>query len=196
MQTEIEVKFLDVDFDNVRDKLTQLGAHLEHPMRLMRRSLIEMPHHEAVRGFVRIRDEGNKITMTYKQRDDEFDLHGTKEIEVEVSDFDDTVKLLDAAGWPPITYQESKRETWKLDEAEIVLDEWPWISPYIEIEAPNEKVVRATAEKLGFVWSDAVIGSVDVIYNREFPKMTNRGVIDIKRVQFDDPIPKEFKAVV
>ncbi|MDB5177243.1 MAG: uncharacterized protein JWN75_911 [Candidatus Saccharibacteria bacterium] len=195
MQTEIEVKFLDINFDDVRAKLQELGAHLEQPMRLMRRSLIEMPHHEAVKGFVRIRDEGDKVTMTYKQRDDEFDLHGTKEIEVEVSDFDDTVKLLDAAGWPPITYQETKRETWKLGEAEIVLDEWPWIPPYIEIEAPNEEIVRRTAENLGFIWSDAVVGSIDIIYNRDFPNMTIRGVIDINKVKFGDPIPEEFKAV-
>lgn len=161
MQTEIEVKFLDVDFETVRAKLNELGAHLEQPMRLMRRSLVEEPHHAAVHGFIRIRDEGDKITMTYKQRDDVSALHGTKEIEVEVSDFDATVTLLEAAGWPPITYQESRRETWKLGEAEVVLDEWPWIPPYIEVEAPSEEIVRETSEKLDFAWTDAVVGSID-----------------------------------
>ena len=193
MQTEIEVKFLDVNFDDVRKKLADLGAVCTHPMRMMRRSLIEEPHHSAVHGFIRIRDEGDKITMTYKQRDDEFAMHGTKEIEVEVSDFDATVKLLEAAGWPPITYQESKRETWKLGDTEIVLDEWPWIPPYIEVEAPSEQLVRETTEKLGFSWNDKVIGSIDVIYNRDFPNMNIRGVIDIKEVRFGDPVPKEFQ---
>ena len=192
MKTEIEVKFLDVDFEKVRAKLNELGAQLEHPMRLMRRSLIEEPHHAAVRGFIRIRDEGDKITMTYKQRDDVTALHGTKEIEVEVSDFDETVKLLEAAGWPPVTYQESRRETWRLGDAEVVLDEWPWIPPYIEVEAPSEESVREASEKLGFVWSDAVIGSIDYIYERDFPNMTVRGIIDIKEARFSDPVPKEF----
>lgn len=192
MQTEIEVKFLDVDFEEVRAKLKELGAHLEQPMRLMRRSLIEEPHHAAVHGFIRIRDEGDKITMTYKQRDDVSALHGTREIEVEVSDFDATVKLFEAAGWPPVTYQESRRETWKLGDAEVVLDEWPWIPPYIEVEGPSEQNVRETSEKLGFVWSDAVIGSIDYIYNRDFPNMTVRGVIDIKEARFGDPVPPQF----
>lgn len=194
MQTEIEVKFLDVDLDDVRRKLKALGAELEQPMRLLRRSLIEEPHHAKKRAFIRIRDQGDKVTMAYKQRDDEFALHGTKEIEVEVSDFDDTIKLLEAAGWPPITYQESRCETWKLGEAEIVLDEWPWIPAYIEVEAPSEELVRQVSEKLGFAWQDAVIGSVDVIYNREFPDMAIRGVIDLKEVRFDDPVPREFLA--
>ena len=192
MQAEIEVKFLDVDFDKIREELKKAGAVCESPMRLMRRSLIEMPHHQSVHGFVRIRDEGNRVTMAYKQRDDESHIQGTKEIEVEVSDFDGTVKLLEAAGWPSMTYQESKRETWKLGVAEIVLDEWPWIPPYIEIEAPDEATVKVTSEKLGFQWEDAIIGSVDVIYNREFPDMTIRGVIDIKEVRFTDAPPKEF----
>lgn len=195
LETEIEVKFLDVDLDQVRKKLTELGAELEHPMRLMRRSLIEQPHHTAKKAFIRIRDEGDKITMTYKQRDDPAALHGTKEIEVAVSDFDKTVALLDAAGWPSTTYQESRRETWRLGEAEIVLDEWPWIASYLEVEAPSEEIVRTTSEKLGFKWQDAVIGSVDVIYERDFPKMTNRGVIDIKEVRFGDPVPPEFQGV-
>lgn len=192
MQSEIEVKFLDIDFTELRKKLQTLNAECESPMRLMRRSLIEMPHHKEVRGFVRIRDEGNRVTMTYKQKDDEFHIQGTKEIEVEVSDFDDTVKLLEAAGWPAVTYQESRRETWKLGEAEIVLDEWPWIPPYIEIEAPSEEIVRDTAAALGLEWKDAAIGSIDIIYNREFPNMTVRGVIDVKEVRFADPAPSVF----
>lgn len=192
MQTEIEVKFLDVDLDDIRKRLENLGATLEQPMRFLRRSLVEEPHHKEKTAFVRIRDQGDKVTMTYKQRDDERALHGTKEIEVEVSDFQKTVDLLEAAGWAPSTYQESRRETWQLGDAEIVLDEWPWIKPYIEVEAPSEGQVKKAAEALGFEWKDAVIGSVDVIYERDFPNMTVRGVIDIKEVRFDDPVPAEF----
>jgi adenylate cyclase class 2 len=192
LQTEIEVKYLDVEFADIRKRLEKLGAECEHPMRNMRRALIEEPHHKTKRGFIRIRDEGNKTTMTYKQRDDEFHMHGTKEIEIEVSDFQNTIDLLEAAGWPTMTYQESRRETWKLGDVEIVLDQWPWIPDYIEIEAPTEEKVRETAEALGFDWKDHVVGSVDIIYNREYPNMTNRGVIDIKKVRFDDPLPKEF----
>ena len=52
--------------------------------------------------------------------------------------------------------------------------------------------MRQTADKLGYEWKDAVIGSVDVVYEREYPKLTNRGVIDIAEVRFGDPIPAEF----
>jgi adenylate cyclase class 2 len=192
MQTEIEVKYLDIVLDDIRTRLKDAGAVCEQPMRLLRRTLIEEPHHRAKHGFIRIRDQGDKITMAYKQRDDEFAMHGTKEIEVEVSDFQNTVDLLEAAGWPSMTYQESRRETWNMDDVEVVIDEWPWIDPYIEIEGPTESSVRRAAEKLGFAWEDHILGSVDVIYERDYPKMTVRGIIDIKEARFGDSVPAVF----
>lgn len=94
MKTEIEVKFLDVDFDEIRTKLTELGAACEQPMRLLRRVTIENAFMKDGRdAFVRVRDEGNRVTMTYKQFDD-LSIDGAKEIEVEVSDYDDAVALL------------------------------------------------------------------------------------------------------
>lgn len=197
MQTEIEVKFLNVDIDDVRHRLADAGAHLEHPMRQMKRALIEEPHHAKESMFIRIRDEGDKVTLCLKKKTKELmeaTIDSTFEVETTVGDFDTTVQIFDVAGWKYTTFQESKRETWVLDDAEIVIDEWPWINPYIEIEAANEGIVRSVADKLGFSWDDAVFGSVDVIYNKEYPDMTVRGVIDIKEVRFAEQAPAEFGA--
>ncbi len=197
MQTEIEAKFLDVSIDGIRAQLQQLGAELKVPMRHMRRDLIEEAHHAAENSFIRIRDEGDKITLTFKRRlegDEAATITSTQELETTVGDFDTTVKIFAEAGWNYITYQESRRETWMLDDVEIVIDEWPWIQPYIEIEADTEQKVEQTAEKLGLLWTDAVFGSVDVIYSRDYPDMKVRGVIDVKEVRFDDPVPAEFLA--
>jgi len=195
MESEIEVKFLDVDIDDVRNRLTRAGAVLEQPMRFMRRALIEEAHHIKENSFIRIRDEGDKVTLTFKRRllpDGVTTIDSTKEIETTVGDFDKTVTIFAEAGWHYITMQESKRETWHLDDAEVVIDEWPWIKPYIEIEASSEEIVRRVADVLGFDWKDAAFGSVDIIYQRDFPQMSVRGIIDIKDARFDDPVPKQF----
>ena len=191
MQTEIEVKFLDVDIDDVRERLKNAGAVCEQPMRDMRRALIETDAMKERHSFYRIRDEGDKVTLTYKQFD-ENTLIGAKEREIEVSDFQETLNILAEADLHYHTFQESRRETWKLNNVEIVIDEWPWINPYIEIEADSEQAVKDTAATLGFSWEDSVFGSVDVIYNMVFPNMNVRGVIDLKEVRFGDPVPKEF----
>lgn len=195
MKTEIEAKFVDVDIEDVRGRLRNASAKLKHPMRDMRRALIEEEHHAANNMFIRIRDEGDKVTLTLKKKTkslEESTIDSTYEIETTVGDFDTTVELFKVAGWDITTYQESRRETWLLDDVEVVIDEWPWIKPYIEIEAESEELVRAAAAKLGYKWDSVVFGSVDVLYRREYPEMSVRGVIDIKSVSFGDPIPLVF----
>lgn len=191
MKTEIEVKFLNVNIDEVRAKLKAAGAVLEQPMRLMKRALIETEETSRRHGYLRVRDEGDKITATFKQFT-ENSLTGAQEREIIVSDFDETLAIFAEFGLNYHTFQESKRETWKFGEVEVVIDEWPWINPYIEIEADSEDAVKNAAKELGYDWNDAVFGSVDVIYNLEFPDMTVRGVIDIKEVRFGAEVPTEF----
>jgi len=162
MKTEIEVKFLDINIDEIREHLQKAGADLEHPMRLMRRANIEEPDHRADHAFIRIRDEGDKTTLTFKRRDDPMNptIDGVKELEVEVSNFDKTVEIFHEAGWEYKTFQESKRETWKLGNVEVVIDEWPWLAPYIEIEGESEDAVKEAAEALGFNWDEAEYGHI------------------------------------
>jgi adenylate cyclase class 2 len=191
MKTEIEVKFLNIEIDAMREKLEKAGAVREQPMRLMKRALIETEEMNARNAYLRIRDEGDKVTATFKQFT-ENSLTGAKEREIIVSDFDETIAIFAEFDLHYHTFQESKRETWKLGDVEIVIDEWPWIKPYIEIEGDTEDAVKTAAAELGFDWNDAVFGSVDVIYNLEYPKMTVRGVIDVKEVRFGDPVPQEF----
>ena len=73
--------------------MRQVGAKLEKPMRLMRRVTIENDDLVAKSAFVRVRDEGDRVTMTYKQFDG-MSVDGAKEYEVIVSSFDYTVAIV------------------------------------------------------------------------------------------------------
>lgn len=196
MQAEIEVKFINVDINDVRERLTNAGAKLEHPMRMMRRVIIEPESLAGRDAFLRLRDEGDKVTMTFKEFA-EVDKSDVKEIEVTVSDFDATLEMLNELGLHYRSFQESKRETWLLNEdVEVVIDEWPWLEPYIEIEGTSEAAIKQAAKALGFDWAQGVFGHVDFVYKRKFPAMTNRGVIDLKEVRFDMLSPVEFGEAV
>jgi adenylate cyclase class 2 len=196
MPTEIEAKFLDVSPNEVRERLTGVGAVCEHPTRLMRRDLFDHADGRYRKGEyaekLRIRDEGNKLTMTYKKLS--ADSKYAAEIETVIGSYDATKQLLTAVGLHSFSYQESKRETWRLNDVEIVIDEWPWLRPYIEIEGPSEKSIQAAASKLGFNWSDARFGSVDTAYRSQYPKMTKEDSIgDVSEVRFDLPVPDFLK---
>lgn len=189
MYSEIEAKFLDINHDKIRQRLKDLGAQLEKPLRIMRRVTIDTPHMKTKDAFVRVRDEGDKVTITYKQFD-QLSVDGAKEIEVTVSHFEESIALLAAAGLKHGSYQESKRETWKLGNTEIVLDTWPWLKPYIEIEGIDIKTVKSTSKSLGLKWKDAVFGDVMAAYRIQYPHLgLNDTVGNLAEVKFDDPLP-------
>lgn len=193
MSTEYEVKFVGIDPKEISEKIKNLGGELINPMRLMRRVVIDTPELKKRDAFLRVRDEGDKITLTYKQFQGG-GVDGAKELELTIGDFETMVKILQVMGLPYKSYQESKRETWKLEGAEIVIDEWPWLKPYIEIEGDSEEHVKGIASKLGLEWGDAVFGDVMAAYRTQYPHISKEiSVGDINEVRFGTPVPELFK---
>lgn len=193
MAQEIEVKFLNIDIETIRPKLKENGAILKIPMRLMKRVMAKTPLMSQKKAFIRLRDEKDKITLTYKQFDTE-SIDGCYEVELIVDDFEKGLELIRCLNFTSITQQESKRETWCLNEAEVVIDIWPWIAPYIEIEGQSEAQLQRVAETLGFDWKNACFGSVMKAYEAEYPDVISTGFLisDLETVKFDMPCPKEL----
>ena len=178
MKNEIEAQFLDIDKDAIRSKLESLGATLVKPETLMRRTVFYTGEHS----FARVRDEGDKIVMTYKNVSDDHSILGTKEVNIEVNNYDDAILFLRGCGLKAKARQETKREIWTLDHAELCIDTWPWLPTFIEIEAPTEDEVWQIAKKLGFKKSDAKYGSVDTTYQHYYgvdPEIVNQHTPEI-----------------
>ncbi|MFA6301044.1 MAG: CYTH domain-containing protein [Candidatus Paceibacterota bacterium] len=155
MQIEYEATFPNINKDEMRERLKKAGALLVRPEFLQKRIPFHLPKGKrAENKFIRVRDEGNKITLSYKA------FHGDKiedqkELCLEVNNFDEAVNLLELLGCEPKSYQESKRELWKLNGVEITIDEWPFLEPYVEVEGHSEEEVKNVSEKLGFDWNKA-----------------------------------------
>ncbi len=165
MNNEIEAQFLDINKDEIRAKLRSIGAELKKPEVLMRRVVFYTGEHS----FARVRDEGaGKIVMTYKNISDDKSIMGTKEVNVEIDNFENGVLFLKGCGLQAKAEQESYRERWMFGETEICIDTWPWIPTFIEIEAPTESEVWDVAAKLGFTKAQAKFGSVDSTYNHYY----------------------------
>lgn len=191
MQQEIEAKFLHVDHNAIRAKLKAAGATCEVPMRLMRRKMFDYPDRRFQTNHqrLRIRDEGNgKAFINYKSSNDS---NYVDEVEVLVSSLEDMATILKALGLINHSTQESKRETWHYKDVEVVLDEWPWVDTYIEIEGPTEAAIQKAAKELGFKWEEAEFGSVDDVYKAQFTKMTEADSIgEVADVSFGQDLPQ------
>ena len=186
MNTEIEAKWLDCEHDDMRRKLRSCGAALQQQERLMARRVFDYPDKrlEKINGWVRVRNEGDKTTLSYKQLNDRT-IHGTKEVTVIVDDFEATSSFLESIGMKSYSYQETRRESWKIGDVEIELDTWPWIPPFIEIEAPNEKSLVAVAAKLGLDYSRALHGSVETAYQAVYD-VTEEEVDNWEEITFSE----------
>ena len=168
MKPEVEATFINIDPDALRAKLRSAGATLILPETLMNRTIFDTGEHS----FLRVRNEGNKITITYK-RVDELSLSGSKEINLDINNYDAAIELFKTLGLEPKAVQETKREEWKLDGVEFDIDTWPWLPTYVEVEGPDEESVKAVITKIGFNLDHAHYGSVDEIYKLYYDVTNN-----------------------
>lgn len=124
LKPEIEATFINIDKDQLRAQLKGLCAKLLQPELLMRRTIFDIDDYS----FVRVRDEGNRITMSYKHLD-AVSLSGMKEICLNVNNYDEAIAFVKACGLKIKAVQETLREEWELDGVELDIDTWPWLPP-------------------------------------------------------------------
>lgn len=168
MYTEFEATFTNVNKDEVRVRLAKAGAKLLRKEFMQKRTVFNLPTgHEINGGWMRVRDEGDKITMSLKIVDGD-KIENQKETQLVIDNFDNAVSLLESIGCVKKAYQETKRELWELGGVEITIDEWPFLEPFVEIEGKSEDEVKLTAEKLGFEYSKAKFCSVDTLYSEKY----------------------------
>jgi adenylate cyclase class 2 len=190
MNIEYEAKFTNIDKDDMRAQLKKLGATLARPEYLLRRIPFSLPKENRMNdSWIRVRDEGGKVTMSLKTVDGD-KIENQKEIYLEVSDFGNAIALLESIGCEPKSYQENKRETWDLGTVVVTINEWPFLEPFVEVEGHSEAGVKAASEKLGFDYYAAVFGSVGKLYHLKYG-VSDDQINESQKIVFDMPNPFE-----
>ena len=185
MEIEYEATFPNINKDEMRERLKNAGAILVRPEFLQKRIPFYLPKEKRSKyNFARVRDEGDKITMSFKSFGDG-KIEDQKEICLTVNSFDNAVEFLKQIGCKSKSYQESKREIWKLDNVEIMIDEWPFLEPFVEIEGKSETEVKSVSEKLGFDYSRALFCACDKLYREKYNLADNEIVNKALKIVFD-----------
>ncbi|MDP3778952.1 MAG: class IV adenylate cyclase [bacterium] len=185
MKIEYEATFIHINKEEIRNKLKDLNATLLRPEFLQKRVVFNMPEATAIRGgWLRVRDEGGKITMTLKVVDGD-KIENQREILLNIDDFQQAEELLTTLGCAKKAYQENNRELWKLDGVEITIDEWPFLEPFVEVEGDSEESVKNVSEKLGFNYRDALFGTVTTLYAKKYGIAENVINNEIPKIVFE-----------
>ncbi len=139
--------------------------------------------------WLRVRDEGNRTTLSYKRRLSQ-DVGGVEECEIVVSDWAQTCALLEALGYRVKAEQENWRTTWlHSGGAQATLDEWPWLQPFLEIEAQTAQAVYHAAHTLDLGVHLATAGTAEAAYLRAYnlpDTFEMRTTISSGRLNFSD----------
>ncbi|WP_159839918.1 class IV adenylate cyclase [Nocardia sp. CY41] len=163
MPIEHEAKILDIDPDVIGQHIVDKGGR-KVGERFMRRYVYDVTPGDASK-WIRLRDNGDGTTLAVKHIVSDA-IDGTHEVEVGVADFTATNALLETLGFTAKSYQETERVSFVLDGAQLELDTWPRIPPYLEIEAATKDEVIRIAGLLGYTEADLTSENTIKIYAR------------------------------
>jgi len=181
MNIEYEATYTNINKDEARLKLIEVGANLIRKEFLQKRVVFNLPKSNSINGgWLRVRDEGDKITMSLKIVDGD-KIHNQKEIMLKVDSFDEAKNFLILIGCEEKAFQESRRELWRIDEVEITIDEWPFLETFMEVEGKSEEVVKNVSEKIGFDYRQAKFCAVDTLYSEKY---------NLEKERINDHTPK------
>lgn len=161
-------------------KLEELGAEFKGDNEQKRYVYDIIPKEDSK--WVRLRTNGRKTTLTYKNVVKKT-IDGTKELEVEVSDFEKTNELLENMGIKSKGYQENKRTQYILNGVQIDIDSWPMIPTYVEIEGKNEEDVMNTLEILELPKDKVTTLDVDSVYKKYRIDLNEIKVLKFKKIR-------------
>lgn len=154
---EIEVKFYLSDIHAMRRRMVKLGADFkgrtfETNIRFedVEKSLFKH------KSLLRLR-KAEKITLTFKSKppfdDSQFKI--LREIEVEISDFDNMKQILESLGFHEEQRYEKCRETFLVNGTNFCLDTMPY-GDFLEIEGQKTDIKRLAAT-IGLNWHKRIL---------------------------------------
>lgn len=163
--TELEVKFYIYDLGELEERIKALGAKLVQPRTLEYNLRFDNHKGELARSYqvLRLRrDTANRLT--YKGPGVLLDgVRLRKEIEFEVSDFDNARALIEALGYRVSMIYEKYRAVYELDGVLITLDEMPY-GNFAEIEGPDAASIQAVNQQLGLDWGARILDSYAMLF--------------------------------
>lgn len=173
MKTEYEIRVLEINKEEIVNKLKKLGAIIKGNFK-QKRYVYDLKPAENGK-WIRLRTNGKVTTLTYKDIVSNT-IDGTKEVEFEVEDFDKANEFLEKIGFINRNYQENERIQFILNNVEIDIDSWPMIPTYMEIEGKSEEEVLNMKKVLNIDESNVTTLNCDDIYRQIYK-------IDISKIK-------------
>ena len=189
---EIEAVFIEINKDEIEEKLKKVGAkkikdiHYKITAYDFKDKRLDKDN-----SWVRLRDDGERVKMTFKKRlgvtsqDGTTNDSGMEEVEVAVDDYESTRLFLNKIGLIEKHETEKKRTRWQKGSVIFDIDTWPSIPTYLEIEANSWDDIDSGAKLLGLNPDDKKVCSANQIY-----MIYGMNMSDYQKIKFDRMVKK------
>jgi len=155
MAVEIEAKIKVNDLATVRTTLEQVGGKFQGKAMETNvffdtedRSLLAADEGLRLRHTHGEEDGKDQFVITFKGPRQHGQFKNREEIELEVCSFTDAIALIERLGFSRVLSFQKRRETWKLDNCKVELDELPLLGFFVEIEGPREDLISRVRQTL------------------------------------------------
>ncbi|WP_326910491.1 class IV adenylate cyclase [Sedimentibacter sp. MB31-C6] len=169
---EREIKVLNIDKDEIERKLIKIGAYLikdeeQTNIRFDTEDNFLKKNHK---GYLRIRITKNllngeiKNTLTLKRSINRDKLRVNEETETEISNWKDTVKILEIMGYKQKRPGYKHRKSYSYDNIFFEIDIWDketYSKPYLEIEMSSEDELEKAIKLLDLDRKQITTKSID-----------------------------------
>jgi adenylate cyclase class 2 len=160
---EIETKILEIDKEDVKKTLVNLGAK-----KISEEKLVVdwygpkgLTHDGDDSWFLRVRtyDSTQKYEVTWKAKSEHIGVSRRhKEINFNVSHSEAIGDLFEELDLEKYAHQEKKRESWELNDIRFDIDTYPKMPTFLEIEAKSTEDIEDMIKKLNLeknqTWND------------------------------------------
>lgn len=188
MSIEYEVKIIS----SIGDPLEYIHMHGEvmHPRQRMQRAVFTLQHNEPVKQWIRVRDEGQKVTLTLKKDTGTNKLDSVHEWELVVDNFEKACQFVEQLGYIKTWTAQTYRKAWQFKDCMVTCDEWPGLPPFLEVEGTTAHDVRHVLQVLQISEADCWYGNIFSVYKKlynipesafaDFPSITEDVVEQLK----------------
>jgi predicted adenylyl cyclase CyaB len=171
---EVEVKILEINPKQVAEALAKMDAEkvFDGDIETLFIDTKNGEIHKR-RDVLRLRREGNKAELTYKEVKFGAGAKVAEEYTIEVSDCETTLKILQLSGLSVTQRMDKHRVSYKTADARFDIDtyqgEFDFIPPFMEIEA-SEAAIEKYAKQLGYEKKQCLPWSTDELIAHYWPK--------------------------
>jgi adenylate cyclase, class 2 len=155
MAVEIEAKMVVESHEPVRVRLREAGAELIGQFMETNvfldtedRSLLAADEGLRLRANKDVATGQSQYVLTYKGPRQVGPLKSREEVEVTVDNASQAVTILERLGYLTMIQFDKHRESYRLDDCRVELDEMPHLGFFVEIEGPSEASVMKVRERL------------------------------------------------